>query len=395
MMKEIEFLRKVTEIGGAVYVAGGWVRDRVMERCPHDKDYVICGIDESSFIAVFPDAQKTGNLFPVFILSVDGRSCDVAMARTEKKKGRGYKGFEIDYGPDVTIEEDLFRRDTTINSMAWSLADEELIDPYGGRSDIMAGMIRATSGHFCEDPVRALRAARQAAEFNFTIEDRTIEMMECCRQELMHEPKERILGELKRAMLSDRPSIFFSMLGEAGILVAVIPHLDEIWKREPKDGRNYFSHAMNRLDKTAELGERPEVRFASLVRSIYLLLEDREELPDEIYGALRLPNMWRKCAEFASLHLPDPGIGKEPEVAVDTLTKLQSHPIGIDGCIAITKAEGTIDSYPFLANSELYIEVMKKAREIEIPENLKGSDIGQWIRARQIAAVAKLHISQP
>ncbi len=389
MMTEIEFLRKVTEIGGTAYVAGGWVRDRLMGRCPHDKDYVVCGINENNFTSGFPDAQKTGNSFPVFILSVDGRPCDVAMARTEKKKGAGYKGFVVEYGPAVTIEEDLFRRDTTINSMAWSSEEDKLIDPFGGQADIKAKMIRATSDHFCEDPVRALRAARQAAEFDFTIEMRTLEMMECCGPELLYEPKERIFGELKRAMLSNRPSLFLSMLAEAGIIAAVILPLDEIWKRQSGDGGEDFNHAMSLLDKTAELCQRSEVRFASLVRSIGLSLEGREDLLDEIDRTLRLPGVWRRCAEFASLHLPDPATGKAPAVAVDTLTKLQNHPIGIDGCIAITKAEGTIDSYPFLVNSEFYIELMKSVRA-ELPAGIEGKARGEWIRARQIEEIGRI-----
>ncbi|MEA4873359.1 MAG: hypothetical protein VB076_11205 [Synergistaceae bacterium] len=389
MMTEIEFLRKVTEIGGTAYVAGGWVRDRLMGRCSHDKDYVVCGINENNFTSGFPDAQKTGNSFPVFILSVDGRPCDVAMARTEKKKGAGYKGFVVEYGPAVTIEEDLFRRDTTINSMAWSSEEDKLIDPFGGQADIKAKMIRATSDHFCEDPVRALRAARQAAEFDFTIEMRTLEMMECCGPELLYEPKERIFGELKRAMLSNRPSLFLSMLAEAGIIAAVILPLDEIWKRQSGDGGEDFNHAMSLLDKTAELCQRSEVRFASLVRSIGLSLEGREDLLDEIDRTLRLPGVWRRCAEFASLHLPDPATGKAPAVAVDTLTKLQNHPIGIDGCIAITKAEGTIDSYPFLVNSEFYIEVMKSVRA-ELPAGIEGKARGEWIRARQIEEIGRI-----
>jgi len=388
-MTEIEFLRKVTEIGGTAYVAGGWVRDRLMGRCPHDKDYVVCGINENNFTSGFPDAQKTGNSFPVFILSVDGRPCDVAMARTEKKKGAGYKGFVVEYGPDVTIEEDLFRRDTTINSMAWSSEEDKLIDPFGGQADINAKMIRATSDHFCEDPVRALRAARQAAEFDFTIEMRTLEMMEYCGPELLYEPKERIFGELKRAMLSDRPSIFFSMLAEAGVIAAVILPLDEIWKRQSEDGGENFSQAMSLLDKTAKLCQRPEVRFASLVRSIGSSLEGREVLLDEIDRTLKLPGVWRRCAEFASLHLPEPATGKAPAVAVDTLTKLQNHPIGIDGCIAITKAEGTIDSYPFLANSVLYIEVMKSVRA-ELPAGIERKARGEWIRARQIEEIGRI-----
>ena len=389
MMTEMEFLRKVREIGGAAYVSGGWVRDRLMGRCPHDKDYVVCGIKESSFIAVFPDAQRTGNSFPVFILSIDGRACDVAMARTEKKKGTGYKGFAVEYGPEVTIEDDLFRRDTTINSMAWSPEEDKLIDPFDGQGDIKRKMIRATSYHFSEDPVRALRAARQASEFDFDIEMRTLKMMECCGPELLQEPKERIFGELERAMLCKSPSIFFSVLAEAGILETVIPPLYEMWKGPSENGREDFIRAMRRLDKTAELCQRPEVRFGSLVRSIGLSLADRGDMLDEIDGSMRLPNIWRRCAEFASLHLPDPANVKAPGVAVDTLTKLQNHPIGIDGCIAIIKAEGTINCYPFLANSELYLEVMKKVRA-ELPAGIEGKARGEWIRAQQIEAVSKL-----
>ena len=112
---------------------------------------------------------------------------------------------------------------------------------------------------------------------------------------------------------------------------------------------------------------------------------------DEIDRELRLPNIWRRCAEFASLHLPEPATGKAPAVAVDTLTKLQNHPIGIDGCIAITKAEGTIDSYPFLENSEMYLDVMKKART-ELPAEIEGKARGEWIRARQIEEISTLRL---
>ncbi|MDD4159792.1 MAG: hypothetical protein PHO18_02475, partial [Synergistaceae bacterium] len=389
MMTERDLVSRIREIGGAVYVAGGWVRDRLMGRCPRDKDYVVCGMDEASFTSAFTDAEKIWKTFPVFTMSVDGHRCDVALARTEKKKGRGYKGFEVKYGSDVTIEEDLFRRDTTVNSMACSLPEDKLIDPYGGQRDIKAGIIRATSSHFCEDPVRALRAARQAAEFNFTIEKGTLEMMGCCFPELLHEPKERIFGELKRTMFCDRPSIFFLMLAEAGILGAVIPPLDEIWKRQSENSGEDFNRAVSSLDRTAELSERPEVRFASLVRSIALSLECTEGMLDEIDRTIRLPKVWRRCAEFAYMNLPDATAGKEPAVAVDTLTKLQNHPVGIDGCIAITKAEGTIDSYPFLENSKLYLEAMKKARA-ELPPEIEGTARGEWIRARQIEEIGRI-----
>ncbi len=389
MMEEKEFSKKVKEIGGKAYVVGGWVRDRLMGRCPHDRDYVLCGLEEKTFAKAFPHAVKAGSSFPVFILTIDGEPCDVALARTEKKKGSGYKGFEVEYGPDVTIEEDLFRRDTTINSMALLPEEDKLIDPFGGQADIKAKMIRATSYHFCEDPVRALRAARQAAEFDFIIEKNTLEMMGRCGHELSKEPKERIFGELKRAMLCDRPSILFSMLADAAILGAVIPSLDELWKRQSENIGEDFNRAVSLLDRTAELSQRPEVRFASLVRSIALSLECTGGLLDYVGQTIRLPNIWRRCAEFASLHLPDPSEGKNAAVAVDTLAKLQNHPIGIDGCIAITNAEGTIGSYPFLENSALYLEVMRKARA-ELPAEIEGKARGEWIRARQVEAVSKL-----
>lgn len=397
-MTEMEFFKRVTKIGGKAYVAGGWVRDRLMERYSRDKDYVVCGLDESSFTLEFSDAQKIGNSFPVFLLSIDGEPCHVAMARTDKKKGKGYKGFEVEYGPGVTIEEDLFRRDTTINSMAWSPSDEELIDPFDGQRDIKDKIIRATSDCFCEDPVRALRAARQAAEFDFTIEEHTLELMKFCQGELIQEPRERVFYELERAMHSKRPSIFFSMLADACLLDSVIPPLAEIWKRDSEESGKDFALAMHLLDKASELSERPEVRFAALARRICLLLEieaaegvkrEREDLLYEINEVLRLPVLWSRCAEFAALILPDPQNSKEPAVIVDVLSKLQNNPIGLDGCIAVVEAEDNIDSYPFLINSEQYLDAMKKARQQEIPEELKGREIGKWIRDEQIKEVAR------
>lgn len=391
MMKESEFLRKVREIGGKTYVVGGWVRDRLLGLCPHDRDYVVCGLDEKTFAETFPAAVKTGGSFPVFILSIDGIPCDVALARTERKEGSGYRGFAVEFGPDVTIEEDLSRRDTTINSIAWSPEDDKLTDPFGGQADIEAKVIRATSVHFCEDPVRALRAARQAAEFGFTIEPHTLEMMSRCGRELSGEPRERIFGELKRAMHSGRPSVFFLMLAQAGIIDTVISPLSLIWDIETSDGGERFKKIMHILDKTAAESERAEIRFASLVRSLSSALP---EMPadcvlNEIDSMLRLPVLWKRCAEFAVMHLPDPSAGKDPAAAVDTLAVLQNHPIGIDGCLAITKAEGTADSYTFLGDSELYLEIMKKARA-ELPSGIEGKARGEWIRARQIEAVAKL-----
>ena len=116
-----------------------------------------------------PDAPRVGRSFPVYLVPIDGHSCEVAFARRERKTGAGYRGFDVAFSPEVTIEEDLYRRDTTMNSMARELPDGKLLDPYGGREDIAQHRVRAVSEHFTEDPVRALRAARQAALFDFAI----------------------------------------------------------------------------------------------------------------------------------------------------------------------------------------------------------------------------------
>ena len=391
MMTEAEFRNKIEDIGGEAYVTGGWVRDRLMGRCPQDKDYVICKVDEHSFVSVFPGALRTGGRFPVFVLPIDGQRREVALARTEKKTAPGHRGFEIGYGPEIAIEEDLFRRDITINSMAWSLGDEMLIDPYGGRKDIDTRVIRATSDHFTEDPVRALRAARLAAEFGFAIEKHTVEMMSACGDELADEPPDRLFRELSRAMASDRPSMFFLALTDADIVSAVLPPLDSILKKEGPNGKKAYQKAMNILDRAACHSKRPEIRFSALIKAVHSVYQGipSSDLMDEVERSIRLPVLWRRCMEFILSLLWGPESANDPEVVADILTKLQSHPIGIDGCTAILKAECVLEKYPFIAKSAAYFEAMKEART-EVPKELEGKDIGLWIRKRQIEKIGEI-----
>ena len=162
-MEEAAFVAALRRGGARVFVVGGWVRDRLRGAAAADKDYVVSGIGEAAFCALFPDAQRVGRSFPVYLVTVDGKRAEVAFARRERKTGPGYRGFAVAFSPEVTIEEDLYRRDTTMNSIALELPEGRLIDLYGGREDIARGRVRAVSSHFVEDPVRALRAARQAA----------------------------------------------------------------------------------------------------------------------------------------------------------------------------------------------------------------------------------------
>lgn len=241
-MTEEAFAELLRANGARVFIVGGWVRDALRHVRPHDKDYMVSGIAEADFQQLFPAAQKVGHGFPVYLVSIDGSLSEVAFARKEKKEGRGYRGFRVSYDPSVTVEEDLYRRDTTMNSMALELPGKQLIDPYHGAQDVADKVIRAVSHHFTEDPVRALRAARQAAEFGFSITEETIRYMNACRAELQHEPQERIVAELRRALQSPRPSVFFRALEQADILAVTFPELSLlIGKTQPPE---YHPRAM-------------------------------------------------------------------------------------------------------------------------------------------------------
>ena len=117
-MKEEEFAANLKVIGAEVYIVGGWVRDYLRGAKPKDKDYLLCGCREEDFTKLFPKAVKVGKSFPVYLLRIEGENCEVAFARRERKQGQGYRGFAVEFGPEVTVEEDLYRRDTTMNSMA-------------------------------------------------------------------------------------------------------------------------------------------------------------------------------------------------------------------------------------------------------------------------------------
>ncbi|MDD3115657.1 MAG: tRNA adenylyltransferase, partial [Anaerovibrio sp.] len=149
-MTEQEFADRVERSGGRVFIVGGWVRDFLRKAVPKDKDYVVVGMGGGSFGEVFPEAKLIGRGFPVFLLQLEGKYCEVAMARRERKTGSGYRGFTAEADRSITIQEDLYRRDLTVNSMALDLQTGEIIDSYGGRTDLAAGVLRPVSEHFTE-----------------------------------------------------------------------------------------------------------------------------------------------------------------------------------------------------------------------------------------------------
>jgi tRNA nucleotidyltransferase/poly(A) polymerase len=194
------------------YLVGGAVRDLLLGIKPKDRDWVVVGSSPEEMLAL--GYQQVGASFPVFIK--DGE--EYALARTERKTGVGYNGFDVTFDPSVTLEEDLIRRDLTINAMALDIDTYQLIDPHGGRRDLHNGILRHTSLAFAEDPVRVLRTARFAARYQFSVDPTTIRLMSDVAHELVHVPQERIWAEFKKGLTEDTPHLMMDVLSRCGAL---------------------------------------------------------------------------------------------------------------------------------------------------------------------------------
>lgn len=190
------------------YTVGGYVRDQLLGVNSKDRDYVVVGATPKDMIDM--GYQQVGASFPVYLHPLTGE--EYALARTERKIGEGYHGFDVAFDTSVTLEQDLIRRDLTINAMAIDPDTGEIIDPYGGQQDLSRGILRHVSQAFAEDPVRILRTARFAARYNFTVADDTIELMRKVAPELNTVPQERILAEFEKGLSEKYPKRMFDVL---------------------------------------------------------------------------------------------------------------------------------------------------------------------------------------
>jgi len=255
-----------------LYRVGGCVRDRLLGIPVNDIDWVVTGATTARMLAA--GYKSIGKDFPVFLHPESKQ--EYALARSERKIGPGYRGFEISADPATTIEQDLMRRDLTINAIA---EDERgnIIDPYGGRQDIEARKLRHVSAAFIEDPVRVLRVARFAARFHrlgFTLAPETRELIRQMGQsgELAALVAERVWSELSRALGEDDPAIFFTTLRECEVLALLFPEIDALYG-VPQTARYHPEidtgiHVMMALQKSAELGHDNETRFAMLMHDL-------------------------------------------------------------------------------------------------------------------------------
>ena len=270
--------KKINEAGGKLYIVGGAVRRFISCETPHDVDFCVTGISVDSFRAMFPEARQQGKQFPVFVIE----NCEFAMARTERKSGSGYNGFEFNADPLVSIEDDLLRRDSTINSMAIDVLTGEIIDPYNGLSDFNEKILRPTSEAFKEDPVRCLRAARINAEYpEFRMNGLLLHMMHQLKSEMKLITPDHRLSELRKVFASEKPSKYFKRLEQARILDEVFPEVHALIgvpQAHHTDG-DAFDHTMRVLDECRKLTNDPVILYAALSHDFGKATTSEEDLP--------------------------------------------------------------------------------------------------------------------
>ncbi len=283
-----------------IFLVGGAVRDELLGIKVKDRDFVVVGCHAKKMLAA--GYNQVGKDFPVFLHPHTGE--EHALARTERKKGQGYTGFECYAEADVTLEQDLLRRDLTINAIA-KTSEGQLIDPYGGQDDLQRRILRHISPAFAEDPLRVLRVARFAARFahlGFSIAPETLKLMEqlSVNGELSSLTPERVWKETEQALCCQSPQVYFRVLKECQALGVLFPELDKLygipgpkrWHPEIDTGK----HMLMVMSQAAQLGDSLAMRFACLCHDFGKAVTPREKWPSHHHhGQLGLPIIRAFC----------------------------------------------------------------------------------------------------
>ncbi len=371
LLTEQSFAEMIAKNGGHVFRVGGCVRDKFMGITPKDIDFCIVGMVKRNFKTIFPDAEEYGKSFPVFRLLIDGVRCELAFARTERKVGDGYKGFKISSSPKVTIEDDLFRRDTTVNSIAIHCLTGQIIDPFHGIEDINNKILRATSQHFSDDPMRALRLAGQSARLGFQIEHDTITLASAVAHELIHEPRERVMIELTKVMAeAPTPARFFQVLAETKLLSITFKTIADLSIED-------FNIVMEKLDAVAKLTKNPKLRFA-----VFGFVLNKESLL-QWNQQMTLPSDWMNGA-ITFGHIKALLENSSPDHIVTAIHHLRRGALSIEEFDMIAK--GVMLHLPALAPLNTAISLSGES----IPNDLKGKQIGEWLKKKEVEIIEKL-----
>jgi tRNA nucleotidyltransferase (CCA-adding enzyme) len=403
---------------------GGAVRDALLGLPVHDQDWVVVGATPDEMIAA--GYLPVGKDFPVF-LHPDTRE-EYALARTERKTGRGYHGFAFHASPDVTLEEDLARRDLTINAIAQA-GDGSLIDPFGGQRDLKARSLRHVTEAFREDPVRILRVARFAARFTeFSLAPETLELMRgmVAEGEADHLVPERVWQELARGLMERQPSRMFEVLRACGALERILPEVEQLWgvpqRADYHPEVDTGVHNMMVLDMSARLAAPLPVRFACLTHDLGKGTTPADVLPRHIgheqrsakllktvCNRLRVPNDCRELAdvvarEHGNIHR-SAELGAAATVRLlercDAFRKPQRFDLVLLACECDARGRLGLEERPYPQRERL-LAALAAARSVDTApiaeqareQGLQGDQIGERIQQARTQAVAQLQTSK-
>lgn len=401
------------------YLVGGAVRDELLGLEVSERDWVVTGSTPKALLE--RGFRQVGASFPVFLHPRTGE--EYALARTERKEGRGYHGFSVAFEPDITIEQDLERRDLTINAMARD-PDGALVDPYGGRRDLEDRVLRHVSPAFAEDPLRVLRVARFAARFHrlgFRVHEDTLALMRAITEagELDHLVPERAWTEIRRALGSERPSVFVEVLRACDALSHLLPEVDALFgipqvaKYHPEvdTGR----HLLLALDMAAHIDGSEDVAAAVLFHDLGKALTDPAELPshrgheraglplvEAVCARYRVPNHTRRLALQVCAHHLDCHrlLEARPKTVMKLLEGIDAlRQPDIDPFIAACEAdyrgrEGLGDrAYPQGDRLRAALAAARAVRAADLAdEGLQGPALGEALRRARIEAIGELAV---
>lgn len=408
-------------VPGQCYLVGGAVRDQLLGLPVTECDWVVTGSTPQAML----DAgfKPVGQDFPVFLHPVTGE--EFALARTERKSGHGYAGFVFQTDPSITLEQDLQRRDLSINAMAQD-ADGQIIDPWGGQTDLQARRLRAVSPHFSEDPLRALRLARFHARFfglGFAPDEETRKLLRkmTASGELDHLVAERVWRETEKALMSDHPAEYFRLLREIGALAVLFPELDALFGK-PQTAKYHPEidsgvHALMAIAQSAKISDDLETRFAVLCHDFGKGETPADILPshrgheqrgvpliDAFCQRLRVPKALRQSASVvAAYHLL---CHQARELRPATLLKLMNNldafrrpqrmEIFLQACLADARGRTGFENAPY-PQAQYLREAFAVAQNVSpkdlIAQGFKGPELGEAIANARVAALKRYKTS--
>ncbi len=364
-----------------IYLVGGAVRDRLLGLEVKDHDWVVVGATPDEMLA--RGFKPVGQDFPVFLHPDSGE--EYALARTERKSGKGYTGFTFHASPEVTLEDDLVRRDLTINAIAQS-EDGELHDPWGGRRDLEQRLLRHVSPAFVEDPLRVLRVARFYARFahlGFEVADETLALMRelSAGDELDHLTPERVWQECQRALATQSPARFFRLLQQVAALPKLIPDSQAL--------------DCNRLQQLIDQlpGKAPHTAERVFALLIWALTEQQDDAHaqttiSELCEQLRIPNRFRDLALKTRLHAVSLSrfdqLDAEQRLALLKGLDLLRRPEQLTDLVAIAQAINPAQAAERLASLAQLLDAFKAIDSRALmAEGFKGKALGEALARRQ------------